>query len=295
MFAVDHVVATTRSLDDASAAWKRLGFTLTPRGFHPFGTMNNLVMFTSTFFELFAMRDPQAFDAAVEAKMMPADLAELTRVALATRDGPSLLALTTDRPEEDLARAEGAGIRVRSPLHFKRPVTLPDGRDTVADVTVRFLAARSRDTPPVFLSVQHNREAVWVPEWQRHPNGALEILEIVYSADRFESVVPHLSALLARHRGPRGDDDVLYDAGAAKVRVTKPDGWLRRFGEDAETSTGASLEALVIAVADLDRLREILADNGVPYRLTPDACQVGRSSTFGTLVEFVQARSNPAS
>ena len=42
----DHVVVNARDrLDDAADTYRRLGFTLTPRGYHTLGSMNHLAIF----------------------------------------------------------------------------------------------------------------------------------------------------------------------------------------------------------------------------------------------------------
>ena len=45
MRGLDHLVLTVRDLDAAEARFRALGFTLTPRAHHPFGTSNNLAIF----------------------------------------------------------------------------------------------------------------------------------------------------------------------------------------------------------------------------------------------------------
>jgi hypothetical protein len=53
---LDHVVVTVRDrLDEAHAAYRRLGFTLTPRGHHTLGSMNHLAVFGTDYLELLAV------------------------------------------------------------------------------------------------------------------------------------------------------------------------------------------------------------------------------------------------
>src|SRR5204863_307065 len=115
------------------------------------------------FFEFLSLRDKDAWAAACTSGRMPLGLAELTRAALETRDGPSLLAVAPDEPAADLATARTRGLRVSTPLDFERPVTLPDGRETAAVVTVHFLDDPGCVEAPIFSSQQHNPDAVWDP------------------------------------------------------------------------------------------------------------------------------------
>ena len=50
---LDHVVIDVRDrMDVAAAAYRALGFQLTPRGHHTLGSMNHLAMFANDYLEL---------------------------------------------------------------------------------------------------------------------------------------------------------------------------------------------------------------------------------------------------
>ena len=51
---IDHAVAVVKDLDKAAENWKRLGFTVSPRGTHSahMGTGNYTIMFGSDYMEL---------------------------------------------------------------------------------------------------------------------------------------------------------------------------------------------------------------------------------------------------
>lgn len=49
---IDHLIIMSRDLDHAEETYRRLGFCIAPRMFHPFGTANNLIMFQANFLEL---------------------------------------------------------------------------------------------------------------------------------------------------------------------------------------------------------------------------------------------------
>jgi catechol 2,3-dioxygenase-like lactoylglutathione lyase family enzyme len=42
---IDHVVILARDLEHARQTYARLGFTLTPRGYHTLGSQNHCIMF----------------------------------------------------------------------------------------------------------------------------------------------------------------------------------------------------------------------------------------------------------
>ena len=49
---IDHVVIVVRNLDAARDAFRRMGFTVTPRGLHSLGSQNHCVMFGHDYIEL---------------------------------------------------------------------------------------------------------------------------------------------------------------------------------------------------------------------------------------------------
>src|SRR6201992_1863363 len=105
-----------RDLDAAAANWRRLGFTLSPRGTHSahMGTGNTTIMLDPDYIELLGVLAPTEHNAP-------------TRALLETREGIERVAFTS------LDAAAGAEeIRVRGlvptgPTDFERPVTMPDG------------------------------------------------------------------------------------------------------------------------------------------------------------------------
>jgi hypothetical protein len=299
MLTLDHVVVTTRDLAGACAAWERLGFAPTERGFHPFGTVNNLFIFGRTYIELFAFHDRAAFDAAVADGSMPPDLGELTRIALETRDGPSLLAVTAPDVEEALRRVAERGLAVRKPLNFLRPVVLPDGTETAADVTVNFLAGGngngngSGGALPMFAVFHRNPEALWVKEWQRHPNGAVDVREATFTAARPLDVAPYLRAVAGEPTSVDGDEELCFDGGRSRITIATPERCARRFAavlDGNDFDDAPSLDALTIAVRDVDAVARLLEDAGVPHaRTAAGTVQIGRAAAVGTLFEFVLA------
>ena len=71
---LDHAVVTVRDLDGAAEAWRRLGFTVSPRGTHSahLGTGNYTIMLDPDYIELLGvltptrLRDPVAVTAVLD-------------------------------------------------------------------------------------------------------------------------------------------------------------------------------------------------------------------------------------
>ena len=138
---LDHVVINARDdMDRAAETYRRLGFTLTERGYHSLGSMNHLAMFGTDYLELIAV--PK------NATSGRLDLLNYSYGLNGLVFGSEDSAITYD----SLVRA---GVPVEPPIEFTRPVQV-DGtaRDapqrtaasTAAPRTLGFSSARSFST-----------------------------------------------------------------------------------------------------------------------------------------------------
>src|ERR1700753_3611537 len=110
-----------RDLDAAAANWRRLGFTLSPRGTHSaqMGTGNYTIMLDPDYIELLGVLAPTEHNAPTRALLEKRKASE--RVAFPASDAAA--------GAEEI-RARGA-IPI-GPTDFERPVTMPDGTMSAA-------------------------------------------------------------------------------------------------------------------------------------------------------------------
>jgi len=211
---IDHVVIAVVALDRAAADFRRLGFTLTPRGRHTMGSENHCAMFANDYFELLAV---------------PADH-PVTRYYsdfLRHGDGLAALALKTDDAAAFHAELREAGIRVDPPVDFSRPVALPEGPH---DAAFRIAQVDVAETPGgrTFVCQHFTRDVVWRPEYLMHANGAvgLQRIGLLTDAADFGEMRAAYERLFDRagegRRSEGGDWDVA--TGDTPIRVmTLPD------------------------------------------------------------------------
>src|SRR5882724_9697820 len=95
---LDHLVLCVRDLAAAQASYARLGFTLTPRALHPFGTANSLVQLQGNFLELLAVADRSLIKPAGEGEFA---FAAFNERFLAKREGMSMLVFASDDARRD--------------------------------------------------------------------------------------------------------------------------------------------------------------------------------------------------
>ncbi|HLN10973.1 MAG TPA: VOC family protein [Xanthobacteraceae bacterium] len=195
LLGLDHVVVLVRDLDAAADRWRRLGFTLSPRGIHSahMGTGNYTVMLGVDYVELLGIVADTPYNAR-------------SREWLTTRQGLERAALRTNDAAAGVAELAAHSIAGVGPLDFGRPVRLPDGTSTEA----RFRVFQwPPDEAPAGLRIfacQHlTPEMVWIPALQAHPNTARRIRRVeVLSADP-AAAARHLARLIDGIAGEAAD------------------------------------------------------------------------------------------
>ncbi len=273
---IDHVMLISRDLAQARSVYERMGFTVTPLTSHPHGTANHLILFQRDFIELLGVVDLERLDAHSAA----------AQVFLQIREGLAAVALPTSDAKRDREALLRRGLEPSDLYSFDRPVTLPDGRETRAVVDTVWAPEPSAPLVQTFLSRQHVAEAIWVPEWQAHPNGASAIAWLTLVADDPAAALEsHFAAFLDAEvlRGARGRRSFATPRG--EVRILGPDDYLATYGAPAE-ATRPYIAGVGIRVIDLERLETHLQENGVPHEKSSQTVRVLPDSAHGALLEF---------
>jgi hypothetical protein len=164
---LDHVVINVRDrMDEAAGVFARLGFSLTPRGYHSLGSMNHLAMFGTEYLELIGAR---AGD-------------EQRRDILGWAIGLNGLVFGTDDSAATYAALHAAGVPIREPSEFTRPVALAGGSRDAVFRTVR-LPHEAVRAGRLYFCHHLTRDLVWRDEWRTHANGAVGVIRALVAAD----------------------------------------------------------------------------------------------------------------
>jgi catechol 2,3-dioxygenase-like lactoylglutathione lyase family enzyme len=243
---LDHVVILVHDLDDARARFARLRFTVSPRGTHSahMGTANHTLMLREDYLELLAV-------------VTPTEANERWRKVLAKRQGLAALALRTSAAAETAAELEALGHAVGPARRFSRPIG--NGREAAFHVTVFPPSA----TPELSLFVcEHlTRDAVWLPELQRHANGALGLASVTVVTNDPGRLHRPYEQLFGTGRVFRDDGDVVIDTGSASVRFQRPETFAACYpGVLVEEAEPPYIAALSVRVRDLDETRRTLQE-----------------------------------
>jgi catechol 2,3-dioxygenase-like lactoylglutathione lyase family enzyme len=272
----DHVVVTVRDLDAAAAQWKKLGFTLSPRGTHSpqMGTGNYTIMFGEDYLELLGV-------------LHETEQNKPTRDFLKSREGIERTAFTTDNAAAGAAELKARGLEPLGPVHFGRPVDLPNGGTGEAKFNVfRWPLAESPGGMRIFACQHLTRNTVWIPELQKHANGASRIVAIEILAADPKAAAEHMSRLIDEpvssangvwrvHSGGKRADFLFYDAASFAKRYPEA----VRAGAAPE---GAA--ALVIGTTDLVAATKALGSIGVAH---DGIVSAPASAANGTIVSFM--------
>ena len=238
LIGLDHLVVAVRDLEGAADAWRRLGFTLSPRGLHSahVGSANHTMMFGQDYLELLAVVTAQPHNQAL-------------RDFLAQREGLERAAFTTTDAAAGADALRARGFESQGPLHFGRPVPLPDGSTAEARFSVfRFPPSSYPGGLGIFACQHHTPEAVWVPALQSHPNGATRIKRALAATEQPEAEARKLAAAIdgiCRQRG----DVWLVPTGIGRAEIGfAPRAVIARLAQcDAAALPGQGGAAMVIA------------------------------------------------
>lgn len=281
---LDHLVICVHDLAKAALDWHALGFTLTPTGVHPFGTSNNLAMFGNNFLELLAVTDAAAVPPAAPGHF---SFAAHNQDFLKTAEGMSMLALHSTDSHAEAARFRAADIGAYAPFDFGRDAVLPGGG--VARVGFSLAFATDAAMPGIaFFTCQqrHPPELFWKAQYQRHPNGASRVIEVVMSAPEPAEHRTFLERLTESAAEPSPGRLTVGERGD-RITVLGPAEMARRLpGVVAEGSPRFC--AARLAVTDLDATRRVLKNNGVRFEVVEDALLIAPAASHGLALEFVE-------
>ncbi|MEK9725459.1 MAG: VOC family protein [Rhodospirillaceae bacterium] len=264
----DHLVLTVDDLDVAAAFYARLGFTLTPRARHPFGTDNRLAQLQGCFLELLAVARPD--DIAVPGPGA-VSFGAYTRDFLAGGQGMGMMVLRTTDAAADRDDFKAAGLDTYEMFEFSRQAGLPDGTEATVGFTLAFASVPGLPEALAFTCQQWRPDLFWKPEYQRHANGAATIDEVFLVTDD-------------RAPAERLRDGLDLDQVGGKLTILTPDAFGQRFPGTA--GRPGRFGGFRVAVDDLEAVRTCMAENDIPYEDAADSLWVAPEHGFGCVIEF---------
>jgi len=157
---LDHVVINARDdMDRAADIYRRLGFTLTERGYHSLGSTNHLAMFGTDYLELIAV---------------PENTTSGRLDLLNYSYGLNGLVFGSEDSAVTYAALAKAGLPFDPPSEFTRPVKYTGGQ---GDARFRTIRMKAGVVPygRIYYCHHFTRDLVWRDEWRHHANGTVAV------------------------------------------------------------------------------------------------------------------------
>lgn len=273
---IDHLVIDVADrIDEAAQRYAALGFHLTPKSQHSLGSANQLCMFASDYLELLSPGDGKRPDLAG----FPVGL-----------NGLVFALHGADAFYEGL-RAKG--VPAQPVQRFSRPVDLAGGERKDVRFNVVRLEPRSVFDGRVYFCEHLTPELVWRPEWQTHPNGALELARVALAScdpDRLAAAFDHLfSSGAAMRKDEPGVRYVLF-AGKVAVEIWLQNDLAAALGELMPNPAGRAdyLALMGIKVRSLQKTEATLRANAVQFVRRDGCILVPPAEAMNVTLEFVE-------
>ncbi|MGZ5924915.1 MAG: VOC family protein [Rhizomicrobium sp.] len=275
---VDHAVVMVKDLDAAAETWKRLGFTISPRGTHSahMGSGNYTIMLDPDYVELLGVLTATEYNA-------PA------RAFLDQRgEGIERIAFTAVDSTAGAEEIRGRGYPPIGPIDFERPVTMPDGSLSAAKFRVfQWPVAEAPGGVRIFACQHKTRKTVWIPQLMQHANAAKRLRQVLIVTPDPARDAAHLSRMIDRAPHGEADGAVTVHSGGDRadfVYLTR-DQLSRRYPEVSPAGLPERGGAgLVLASGDLAATETAL---GAAAIRSGDGVCVSPSQANGTLLAFV--------
>lgn len=282
MKGIDHLVLAGLDLDAMRDLYGRLGFTLTPRAQHPFGTGNTAIQLHGSYLELLAVTRPEDV---VEPRPGQFSFSAFNRDYLARHEGFSMLVLGTADASAEIAGWRNAGLHTYEPFDFSRMAKTADGEERRIGFSLSYTSTPDAPWLGHFACQHHAPDYFAQPRYQAHENAAQAIRDVWISGNGALGLDDHMRAFIGgdgaagapgriEFRTPRGTI-VLADADAfrAAFAIAPP-----------HPEDGPHLAGFTVECASLDSFR------GKSLSAVGDRLVLPPERSFGTAIGFAKKR-----
>ncbi|MEO9336880.1 VOC family protein [Mesorhizobium sp. SB112] len=279
---LDHLVLPCASLDEARARLTALGFTVSPRGEHPFGTINCCVYFSDgTFIEPLAIGDADKAEQAAKEGNVFVERDKLFR----SRNGDngfSALVLGTEDADADHARFVKAGVSAGEILFFSRDFVDASGAKDKASFKLAFAADEKSQDAFAFACQRVNVPKVDKSELERHGNGVMRIKGVVAVSATPEKSSEFLTVAAGGQKFA-ANTTLLPNT---ELTVLNAEAFFERYGVASPKSDELVFSAIRFGVADMNATHTLLARNGVDNHKATDFILVPSAPGQGAHIIF---------
>jgi len=274
---INHLVLAAQDLDALRETYGALGFTLCPRGQHPFGTGNTVIQLERNYLELLAVTIPEDV---IEHTPSTFSFSAFNRNYLARHDGFSMIVLGTENAHADIDRWTAEGLKTYDRFEFSRQAKMVNGIEVTVGFSLAFVTNPAAPWLGAF-ACQHFTPGYFAqPEYQRHANTAVTVADVWISGNGAESLAGYFETL-ADSIAERKQGRTEIATAAGRIVLASPAAFERAFGAPPpHPQDGPHLAGLTIACRSLEFFAGLgLTPIGDRLILPPDRC-------FGTALAF---------
>ena len=266
-FALDHVVINTLfDMDRAADLMSRLGFTLTPRGYHSLGSINHLMMFEHDYLELVGL---------------PSGTDVLRKDVLESPRGLNGLVFQASDVDAFQRTLRDSGLAMLEPQSFSRPVTI-DGVEHLARFRTVRTVPEFFEAGRVYYCQHYTPELVWHRRWMSHPNGCHGLSELVIVTSDPETDVPRYATAAQAPSERQGDDWTIVLPHGFRLTLMSPARYRERYGEQCVEADGrhSFFGAIVFDMPEPGRVRDLASS-------IPDLRVGTKETSLAVLIPFL--------
>lgn len=270
---LDHaVIGVLDKLDPAAEVYRKLGFALTPRGYHTLGSINHLAVFADNYLELLGF-PPGDDKKRSDVWSYPIGLNGL---AFRTTDAAAL--------QGELA---AAGKPVTDWKDFSRPVDV-DGTQKPASFRTFQLGGGVTSNGRFFFCQHNTPELVWRPADQNHPNGALNISDVFIVSRAPQTITELFDGFPVAAAPSVNENGIAIQTGDVTIHLLSEDKAIARFGSAIPHNFEGNERkvALGLKVRSLKAAADILALGGFSPRAFEDGLLVDANAANGVALWF---------
>jgi Glyoxalase-like domain len=278
MKAINHLVLAGRDLEAMRTHYESLGFTVTPRGQHPFGTGNALIQLHGSYLELLAVTAPHDVPEHATGHF---SFAAFNRDYLARHQGFSMLALDTADARADVAAWRAAGLQTYEPFDFLRTATLPDGQEITVGFSLAFVSHPAAPWLGLFACQHLSPHYFEQKRYLQHGNGAMNVQDVWIVGDTAPDLAGFMQTVSGAELVTEASSSTTLQTRTGLIVLAQPLAFERAFGVAAPHSDdGPHLAVFTVACQTLGQLAD-LPRNGNRHVLAP-------AKNFGTAIGFVE-------
>lgn len=282
---IDHLVVAVRDLDRGREVWQKLGFTMTPRAVHPWGTCNTLAQLDHCFIEVLAVADPALIKPTTKRSF---SFGAFNRDFLKKREGGSMLVLESSDADADIADFAARGLDTFQRFDFERQARQPDGETARVAFSLAFTRAPGTRSSGFFTCQQHAPEHFWHAAYQRHANAATTVQSVAFVARNPADHHPFLKDFVGVDTLRATSAGITASSPRGEVVILTPAAFASFFGSDLPDVSASDLDmrAVTFGVTEFGAAAAGLVAGGLPVIDHRDALIVPASAALGLTVAF---------